>query len=108
MIEVVEYQTEDGKRPFAVWFAYLTTPAALKVRTAVARLENENFSNVKPVGRGVSECKINFGPGYRVYFGMDGDVLLVLLGGGTKKQQNRDIQNAQKHWADYKERKRRS
>jgi putative addiction module killer protein len=107
MIEVVEYQTEDGKRPFDDWFGNLNADAALKVRTALARLENENFSNVKAVGQGVSECKINFGPGYRVYFGMDGKVLLVLLGGGTKKRQNRYIKDAQTYWSHYKERKKR-
>ena len=105
MIEVVEYETEDKKRPFSAWFAKLNVSAALKVRTAVARLENGNFSNVEPVGRGVSECKINFGPGYRIYFAMDGDVLLVLLGGGTKQRQGRDIKNAHGHWSDYKKRK---
>jgi putative addiction module killer protein len=108
MIEVVEYETEDRKLPFSAWFAKLNAPAALKVRTAVARLENGNFSNVEPVGRGVSECKINFGPGYRIYFAMDGDVLVVLLGGGTKQRQSRDIQNAHAHWSDYKKRKARN
>lgn len=105
MFEVVEYVTEDGKSPFDVWFRKLNVSTALKVRTAVARLENENFSNVKPVGRGVSECKINYGPGYRVYFAMDGDTMVVLLGGGTKQRQNRDIQIAQRHWSNYKRRK---
>ena len=108
MIEVVEYETEARKRPFSAWFARLNASAALKVRTAIARLENGNFSNVKSVGRGVSECKINFGPGYRVYFAMDGDVLLILLGGGTKQRQGRDIQNAHGYWSDYKERKKRN
>ena len=78
------------------------TPAALKVRTAIARLENGNFSNVEPVGEGVSECKIHFGPGYRVYFGKDGLSLVILLGGGTKQRQSRDIANAQRHWRDYR------
>ncbi len=105
MIEVVEYETEDGKRPFGTWFEKLNARAALKVRAAVARLENGNFSNVKPVGQGVSECKVHFGPGYRVYFAMDGNVLLVLLGGGTKQRQGNDIRRAQHHWSDYKQRK---
>jgi putative addiction module killer protein len=108
MIEAVEYETDDGKRPFAAWFTKLNAPAALKVRTAIARLENENFSNVKPVGQGVCECKVHFGPGYRVYFAMDGDALLVLLGGGTKRRQSNDIRRAQHHWSDYKQRKHRT
>jgi len=65
MIQVVEYEDERGRHPFSEWFEALNTPAVLKVRTAIARLENGNFSNVEPVGEGVGECKIHFGPGYR-------------------------------------------
>ncbi len=74
---------------------------------ALYRLEQRNMSNVKSVGKGVSEYRIDFGPGYRVYFGQAGDALVILLGGGTKKRQRRDISNAQKLWAEYKSRKRR-
>src|SRR3989304_3871655 len=102
MIQVVEYEDEHGGHPFSKWFETLNTPAALKVRTAIARMENGNFSNVKPVGEGVSECKVHFGPGYRIYFAMDGKVLMVLLGGGTKQRQGNDIHRAQHHWSDYK------
>jgi len=107
MIQVVEYEDERGRHPFSEWFDALNTPAALKVRTAIARLENGNFSNVEPVGEGVSECKIHFGPGYRIYFGKDGLSLVILLGGGTKQRQTRDIANAQRHWRDYRARKKR-
>ena len=72
---------------------------------AIARIEQENLSNVKGVGEGVLEYKIDFGPGYRVYFGRDGDVLVILLAGGTKKRQQRDIDMAKVRWADYKKRK---
>ena len=68
-------------------------------------MENGNFSNVKPVGLGVREYKLDFGPGYRIYFGKDGDRLVILLGGGTKKRQSRDIDVAQEHWKSYKARK---
>ena len=64
-----------------------------------------NFSNVKGVGGGVFEYRIDFGPGYRVYFGKDGDAVVILLGGGTKKRQDRDIATAHDRWADYKKRK---
>lgn len=64
------------------------------------------MSNAKGVGSGVSELKIDFGPGYRVYFGNDGDTLVILLGGGTKQKQQRDIETAIERWADYKNRKR--
>ncbi|MCG8505987.1 MAG: type II toxin-antitoxin system RelE/ParE family toxin [Sphingomonadales bacterium] len=108
MVVIVEYVDDDGGQPFAKWFGSLNTPAALKVRTSIARMESGNFSNVAPVGQGVSECKVNFGPGYRIYFGMDGEELVILLGGGTKQRQNKDIERAKRHWKAYKLRRRRS
>lgn len=65
-----------------------------------------NLSTVKGVGAGVLEYRIDFGPGYRIYFGRDGDDIVVLVGGGSKRQQNRDIKAAQARWDDYKQRKR--
>jgi len=80
--------------------------ARAKVTVAIARLEQGNLSNVKGVGEGVLEYRINFGPGYRVYFGRDGNELVILLTGGTKKRQQRDIQAAIELWADYRRRRR--
>jgi putative addiction module killer protein len=71
----------------------------------LVRLQHSNFSNVKGVGSGVFEYRIDFGPGYRVYFGKDGDALVILLGGGTKKHQQRDIESAKTLWEAYKRRK---
>jgi putative addiction module killer protein len=71
----------------------------------VTRIELGHLSNVKGVGAGVQEFRIDFGPGYRVYFGNDGDRLVILLAGGTKSRQQKDIATAQKRWADYKRRK---
>ncbi|MGH7077703.1 MAG: type II toxin-antitoxin system RelE/ParE family toxin [Acetobacteraceae bacterium] len=71
----------------------------------LARLEQGNLPNVKPVGEGVLEYRIDWGPGYRVYFGRDGEVLVVLLTGGTKRPQQRDIEAAKALWADYKRRR---
>jgi putative addiction module killer protein len=76
-----------------------------KVTVALTRIELGNLSNVKGVGAGVQEFRIDFGPGYRVYFGKDGDKLVILLAGGTKSRQQKDIATAQKRWADYKKRK---
>jgi putative addiction module killer protein len=60
---------------------------------------------VKGVGAGLFEYRIDFGPGYRVYFGKDGETVVILLGGGTKKRQDRDIATAKERWKDYKERR---
>ena len=106
MPELVQYQTTEGSCPFADWFDGLNAQAALKVRTALARMEAGNPGDVKPVGEGVSERRIAFGPGYRIYFGRDGEELVVLLVGGTKQRQQRDIDQAQAYWTDYKARKR--
>lgn len=77
---VVEYLEPDGSSPFAKWFARLDPVAAAKVTTALYRMEQGNLSNVKPVGEGVAEHRIDFGPGYRIYFGQHGKVLIILLG----------------------------
>jgi len=105
--KVVEYLEPDGCSPYARWFARLDDVAAAKVTTVLYRVEQGNLSNVKPVGQGVAEYRIDFGPGYRIYLGQDGAVLVVLLGGGTKKGQNADIRLAQQRWRDYKARKKR-
>jgi putative addiction module killer protein len=106
MPEIRYYVTDDGEEPFADWFADLEVAARAKVTRAVARLEQSNFSNVKSVGEGVLEFRIDFGPGYRVYFGRDGEALVILLTGGTKKRQQRDIDAAHAYWQDYKQSKR--
>jgi len=106
MKRAVEYLDAVGRSPFRQWFDRLDARAAAKVSVAITRLEQGNTSNLKAVGRGVSEIRIDFGPGYRVYVGQDGDVLVILLGGGTKQRQQSDIAAAHERWADYKARKR--
>jgi putative addiction module killer protein len=101
-----EYLDSEDQSPFAKWFEDLDSIAAAKVTTALYRLEQGNHSNVKSVGEGVLEYKIDFGPGYRIYFGKDGVELVILLGGGTKKKQDKDISLAKQKWHDYKQRKR--
>jgi len=105
VLELRYYLAGDGKSPFEQWYSGLDTAAGAKVAVALARLEQGNLSNVKPVGEGVLEYRIDWGPGYRVYFGRDGDVLVILLTGGTKKRQQRDIDTAQTMWDDYKRRR---
>jgi len=105
MIEVREYLDRQGRNPYKVWFDRLNPEAAAKVATALTRLALGNVSNVKGVGSGVFEFRIDFGPGYRVYFGKDGERLVILLGGGTKKRQQNDISAAIANWENYKRRK---
>jgi putative addiction module killer protein len=95
-IKIHQYISELKNNPFEKWFNKLNPIAAAKIATALYRLEQGNFSNVEGVGEGVFEYKLNFGPGYRIYFGQDGDELIILVGGGTKKLQTKDIQNAKK------------
>ena len=107
MIEVREYLDPQGRSPYAKWFDGLDARAAAKVATALVRMEQGNLSNAKGVGGGVFEYRVDFGPGYRVYFGRDGDTLIILLGGGTKKRQKRDIEAARDLWRAYRRRKKR-
>lgn len=104
-MEIVEYTLADGRSPFGKWFEDLDAVAAAKITVAINRLAQGNVSNVKGVGAGVLEQKVDFGPGYRIYFGRDGDKLIILIGGGTKQRQNRDIADAMERWRDYKTRK---
>ncbi len=106
MTEVREYLDAEGNSPYAKWFDRLNVAAAVKMAAAVHRMEQGNFSNAKGVGAGVYEYRIDFGPGYRIYFGKDEARLVILLAGGTKKRQDADIKAAKVHWQDYKKRKR--
>jgi putative addiction module killer protein len=105
MVDVREYLDVAGRSPFREWRGKLSPEARRKVTTALYRVGLGNFSNVQGVGAGVFECKINFGPGYRVYFGKDGEQIVILLGGGTKQRQENDISLAIDRWEDYKHRK---
>ena len=105
MTDVREYLDRQSRNPYKLWFDRLNSQAAAKVATALTRLALGNVSNVKGVGYGVFELRIDFGPGYRLYFGKDGERVVILLGGGTKKRQQRDIDAAIADWQDYKRRK---
>ena len=107
-MRIIEYITDDSISPFGRWFNRLNVPAALKVRRAVAQMEAGNLSNVKGLGAGVLERIVDFGPGYRIYFGRIGEDLILLLGGGTKKRQQRDIDAAKERWAHYKAQRKQS
>lgn len=102
---ILEYESEDGKSPFAAWFDALPAAAAAKVAVVLLRMGNGNFGDSKSVGKGVMERRIDVGPGYRVYFARDGDLIVILLAGGSKKRQNDDVEAAQARWEDYRNRK---
>jgi putative addiction module killer protein len=105
LVELREYQDRGGRNPFRDWYDRLNTEAARKVTTARYPLGLGNFSNAKSVGAGVYECKINFGPGHRVYFGKEGEQIVILLGGGTKQRQQNDIKLAHDRWEDFRQKK---
>jgi putative addiction module killer protein len=105
-IEIQEFLDTTGRSPFARWFDGLNAGAAARVTIGLTRLGQGNFSNVEGVGTGVYELKMDFGPGYRVYFGKDGERIVILLGGSAKKRQPAAITAAQATWAEYKRRKR--
>ena len=99
------YQTADRKQPFARWLAGLADrQARAKVQARLARVGAGNFGDVEPVGQGVSELRIDWGPGYRVYFARVGNVIVLLLCGGDKRTQNKDIERAKDYFRDYKSR----
>jgi putative addiction module killer protein len=96
-----DYQTAGGAFPFREWLEKYDGQKAFGIINArIRRVENGNFGDCEPVGEGVSELKIDFGQGFRVYFGIDGDSV-VLLHGGTKGSQKADIKTAKTYWSDY-------
>lgn len=102
---VREYIREDGSNPFRTWFDDLDHHAAAKVAIAILRLELGNTSNLKWIGSGLGEYRIDWGPGYRLYLTGDGDDWIILLVGGTKKRQQADIERAGALLSEYKARK---
>ena len=101
---IKELLVNDSTSPFGDWFAELDSLAAAKVQVAVARMEQGNLSNVQWF-RGIGEFRIDWGPGFRIYLAKDGLRIILLLGGGTKKSQQKDIEQAGEHWENHKRRK---
>lgn len=104
MIRIEEYISEEGISPFADWFEGLDARAANKVNTYLTRIAEGNTSNLKPIKGAFQEVRIDWGPGYRIYAGRDGNTLIILLGGGTKQRQQKDIDKAAELWEEYKKR----
>ena len=102
--EIQEY-TEGGRSPFAEWFDDLGAVTAARVDRYIRRLETGNFGASKPLREGVFELRLDFGPGYRVYYGREGRTIIILLGGGSKRRQDADITAAVERWKRYKQTK---
>ena len=103
--ELKEYLTEAGRNPFREWLHSLRDPQArARIRVRLNRVRLGNLGDCKYVGDGVMEFRLDFGLGYRVYFGQDGEVLVILLCGGDKRTQTRDISTAKAYWQTYQRR----
>lgn len=100
--KLLNYQTEDGQQPFRDWFQSLRDKVIVaRIRARLERVEQGNLGDAKSVGQGVSELRFAFGSGYRIYFGQAGDTVVILLIGGDKSTQAKDIKQAHQYWADY-------
>ena len=103
--EIRRYITPDGRIPFLEWYYSLRDrKTQYKIDTRLERVELGNLGNYRSVGEGVFELKINYGPGYRIYFGQIGTTIVILLCGGDKSTQQEDINKAKEYWADYEKR----
>lgn len=100
-VEIRYYQTASRKRPFQEWLDGLDATLQQIVAVRLTRVRRGLFGDAEPVGEGVFELKIDAGPGYRIYYGQDGKVVVVLLHAGEKKRQSADIRRAQAFWRDY-------
>ncbi len=105
VIEIVIYATKNKKEPFTAWLDDLDVKNQAIIATRLHRLQADNFGDCKQIkgGIGIWEFRIHLGPGYRIYWGKKKETIVVLLCGGDKKSQNRDIEKAVKYWLDYKE-----
>lgn len=106
MVEIREYVDSRGRNPFRRWQDGLDPAAAYRVEAALGRMAAGNLSNLRSLRGGLLECRLHFGPGYRIYLGRDGGALIILLVGGTKARQQQDIEKARELWRDYRRRKR--
>ncbi len=99
---VIVYEDETGKEPFTEWLYGLRDAVGRKrILVRLTRLEQGNYGDCEPVGEGLSELRLFFGPGYRVYFGEHGGEIVVLLCGGDKGTQSKDIERAKAYWKEY-------
>lgn len=101
---LIDYETTNGKKPFREWLDDLDFSVAFRIEARINRVALGNLGDVKPVGQGVSELRVKFGAGYRIYFAQHREEIVVLLCGGDKGSQSDDIETAKSYWADFKRR----
>ena len=103
--ELYYYQTTTGERPFVEWLDGLTDrQARARIEARLATVAAGSLGDVETVGQGVMELRVDWGPGYRVYFARIGQVIVLLLCGGDKRTQQKDIKSAKDYFKDYKAR----
>ena len=102
-LAIREYITPQGKNPFRAWLKSLDIGVRARIQARVLRFENGNLGDHKNVGGSVWEVRLDFGPGYRLYFGKDGVAVILLLAGGDKASQSKDIAAARRYWEDFRE-----
>jgi putative addiction module killer protein len=105
-LTIREYLTPEGRNPFRTWLKSLDVGVQARIQARVLRFENGNLGDHKAVSHGVWEARLDFGPGYRLYFGKDGAAVILLLIGGDKSTQGKDIPTAKRYWDDFKKEKR--
>ena len=106
LVEILAYQTLEGKIPYQNWLKSIRdSQTKARIRNRVDRLRLGNFGDCKGIAEGISELRLHFGSGYRIYFAKDGRTLVILLCGGDKSTQSSDIEKACLYWQDYKRRK---
>lgn len=102
---ILIYVKKDGKTPFSDWLESLRDRKSRAIiRARINRIRLGNLGDCKGVGEGVSELRINYAGGYRVYFAQQGNTVIILLHGGDKSSQQKDIKQAKVYWQDYQER----
>lgn len=103
--QLIFYADENGSEPFLAWLGTLRdTQGRRRIINRLFRVQQGNYGDVEPIGEGLSELRLFFGPGYRVYFGEDAENIIIILCGGDKSSQSRDIEQAKAYWKEYKSR----
>jgi putative addiction module killer protein len=102
--KLIDYETSNAECPIRKWLNELDSTIAARIEARLKRVSLGNFGDSKPIGEGVSELRMTFGSGYRIYFGQHGDEIVILLCGGDKSSQSNDIETAKNYWLDFQRR----